>query len=45
MGIMSTCAINVYWVFTILVVRFEKKEYRYGMRISYQSGLLCIKRY
>jgi hypothetical protein len=40
---MSTCVINAYWVFTILVVRFEEKEYRYGMRISYQSELLCIK--
>ena len=41
---MSTCTINVWWgFFTILVARFEEKEYRYGMRISYQSRLLCIK--
>ena len=41
---MSTCIINVWWgFFTILVGRFEEKEYRYGMRISYQSELLCIK--
>ena len=31
------------WVFTILVVRFKEKEYRYGMRISYQSGCYASK--